>query len=345
MVTIKEVAKEAGVSIATVSFVINEKWEEEKISKKTQERVWAAVEKLGYVPSKAARSMRSKIHIPSLTIGVYWVNDDRFKYLDRLMEGFHRGCVDFFSIPVQLVITPYTPNELCKDKNLYTNYKYDYAIIANTTREDLLFLEEHAPAIPTVLFNRHLQHYPCAYVDNQQIMEKAVDLLEEHGVTRLGMLVNRDYVLGMNQRKQFLLEKLSRSRIEICRDFIFPHETTISAGVAIGREILSKPHLPDGFFCATDDMAQGLIYALTEGGIDIPRQVKVLSVGMRSPQISAYMYPSIASVQLPLEDLAYECMRLIYHHTEKIDSPTSIQLPFDVFLGDSLCPKDRNSLP
>lgn len=337
MITIKDVAKEAGVSIATVSFVINEKSEQEKISLQTQERVWKAVEKLGYVPSKAARSMRSKLHIPSLTIGVYWVKDARFKYLDRLMEGFHRGCVDFFSIPVQLVITPYTPNELCKDKNLYTNYKYDYAIIVNTTYEDLNFLNTHIPAIPTILFNRHLSSYPCAYVDNEKIIQKAVELLEKSGVKQLGMLLNRDYVLGMDQRRQFLLEKLSHSSIELCQDFIYCDETTVAAGVSIGEKILRSDYLPDGFFCATDDMAQGLIYSLTKGGISIPQDVKILAVGMRSPNISTYMNPSISLVKLPLEDLAYECMHLIHnHHSKAKECLTSRELPFDVFMGDTL---------
>ena len=89
MATIREVAALAGVSLSTVSIVINGQAAERKITDATCKKVWDAVEQLGYHPNIAARKLR----VPdsgTLTIALYWSNDFRTALLGRFLQGMQR---------------------------------------------------------------------------------------------------------------------------------------------------------------------------------------------------------------------------------------------------------------
>ena len=106
MATIREVAALAGVSLSTVSIVINGQAAERKITDATCKKVWDAVEQLGYHPNIAARKLR----VPdsgTLTIALYWSNDFRTALLGRFLQGMQR---ELSARPdIELVVVTYPP--------------------------------------------------------------------------------------------------------------------------------------------------------------------------------------------------------------------------------------------
>ena len=90
MSTIKDIAREAGVSIATVSIVLNGKGQERKISKETQERIYTIASQLNYVPNQSAKKLRATQR-NSYAIAFFWATDFRINYLARITLGIQKA--------------------------------------------------------------------------------------------------------------------------------------------------------------------------------------------------------------------------------------------------------------
>ena len=105
MSTIKDIAREAGVSIATVSIVLNGKGPERKISVETQKRIHHIAQQLNYVPNQSAKKLRSA-QKDSYAIAFYWATDFRINYLARITLGIQKEIMHQNKV-VHLTVVPY----------------------------------------------------------------------------------------------------------------------------------------------------------------------------------------------------------------------------------------------
>ncbi len=309
MVTIREVAQLAGVSVSTVSIVINGQAAKRKISEKTQEKVRQAISELDFQPSRSARMMRSSTNENPL-IAIYWALDTRFGYIDQMMTGLQRGLIET-GLNANFLICPYTPGQLGKETMLFSNYSFQAVIVANTLENDLEFIEDHRIKVPCVLFNRNSQTYHSVTIDNNGIGSCLAQTLKNRDVKTIGILGQQDFMTGMNARSRSFIQTAESLGMQINRDMVFNFRSSITNGYQAGEQLCAmadKNGMPDAFYCDTDDLAQGLIYAFQKNQVRVPEDIQVVAVGFRRLESNLYLNPSITLVQLPVEEVALECL-------------------------------------
>jgi LacI family purine nucleotide synthesis repressor len=309
MATIKDVANLAGVSVSTVSVIINNKAEERKISTTTREKVEEAIKQLNYQPSVSARKLRSN-ESNVYTVGVFWASDFRMSFLSRFMSGLQSEILKL-QIPIDIAICPYEPDKLRFEKRLYSLNTYNAVIIANTTDNDNEYINKNPIPIPTVLFNRESEIYHTVGIDNYETGKKAAAHLISTGVKSIVMICQKKSYLAMSRRSIAFYNECIENNINIVENDIIYTEGSIAGGAEAGNDLIKRGNLPDAIFCDSDSIAQGLIYALKEQGIVVPQHIKVMAIGMGNPEFSRFFIPSISVVDIPMEQMAAKCMKII----------------------------------
>ena len=167
MSTIKDIAREAGVSIATVSIVLNGKGQERKISKETQARIHQIAKQLKYVPNQSAKKLRAT-QKNSYAIAFYWATDFRINYLARITLGIQKEIMQQNKV-VHLTVVPYEVDNLKKQMETTQNEFFNGIIIANMSNSDMEYLNSCDISYPVVLFNRESPKYSSVTMDNYEV--------------------------------------------------------------------------------------------------------------------------------------------------------------------------------
>lgn len=334
MATIKEVAKLAGVSVSTVSIIINNKADERKISLETQNKVNDVIMKLNYQPSVAAKKLRSNEQ-DSYTVGIFWASDFRASYLNRIMIGIQDGMLQT-KIPLDIVICPYDPGKLHLQKKLYNRNSYNAILIANTTEKDDEYIHKNVIPIPTVLYNRKSDIYHTVGIDNELAGRKAALHLISSGAKNIAMLCHKQKILGMTSRSKGFYDTCIENGIHIDERNIYNIGATIHDGAEAAKELLKNKNIPDAIYCDSDSISQGLLYTFNRNNISVPDDVQVISIGMENSEYNKFFTPSITVVDIPLEKLAAKCMQVIEGvANHKITSPTHFEFETSLIQRES----------
>lgn len=323
MVTIKEIARDVGISPSTVSIVLGGNGEKRKISAETQKAVLAAAGRLGYQPNIAARRLRGGGD-DELLIAMFWAQDFRAGMMVRFWDGL-RHALEQSNRKVRLVIYPYTNDHLNEVQALTSASNCHGAIICNASYADLEFLQDTRPAIPIVLYNRTCPNYSSVVVDDARMGALAARALADQGCKSAAVLTSQPVFEGMEVRVQgFILEGqrhgLEISKIRYC-------ENSLRGGcesVLRGLNDDWKQRLPDGLFCGSSMLALGAISAFSQSGLCPKQQPRVVAIGNGAEDYDKYCIPSLSVVYLPMEDMATECLHLLLDHIDgKLERPES----------------------
>lgn len=309
MSTLKDVARRAGVSVTTVSIIINGKAQERKISDETIKKVYQAIADLNYSPNITARALRGESS-PIFTVGLYWASDFRSSFLTRFITGLQEWILQS-NQPVNIVVNPYRSQELYKEKNLYNLHSFNAAIIANASQADLDYIHANPIPIPTVLNNRPSEKYSTVSVNNQELGELAAKHLAEKSVKTVGVLSLHSEFYSMTRASQGFIQKSSDLGMTMDPAHHLLIGPKIEDSVRATERVFSKLQVPQGIFCDTDAAALGLIYTLNRLGIEIPEATKIVAIGQGNPNFTRFSTPSITIVDVPLEQMAYQCLEIL----------------------------------
>lgn len=302
MASIKDVAKHANVSISTVSIIINGKSEERKISQETQKKVRQAMKELNYQPNFSAKKLRSSQN--KKMIALFWTTDFREVMLARFLSGL-QTTINKMKLDYDIIIYPYENDHLCEEQTLTQISNYHGAIIANASQKDLDFLKNLEPMIPIVLYNRYIENYSSVSVNDEAIANYAFSLLKDKN--HIG-LVKAPYAFqGMEVRDNKLIELLSGKTIQ---QFQVNENNSIS-GYEIAKSIdFSSLNV---IYTASDMIALGIMHYCYQNHIHIPNDVEVLSIGNGLTSIDDFLNPSLSVIQIPMENMASECIHILTH--------------------------------
>jgi Transcriptional regulators len=305
MVTIKDVAKEAGVAISTVSNVLNQV---EIVSEEKKQKVLAAVEKLRYVPNMNAKFLKSN---KNKTIGLF-LTSIQGEFYRMLSQAIHLQCKQR---GYQLNI--YISNENTSEEvySMILSSGVEGAIIfnQNLTCEDVKRIG--LAKMPLVLIDREYADnlISSVMIDNAEGAALAVEYLIKQGHRRIG------YIHGLqnaDDETRFLSYQRIMDKYHLPMDDKIILRGYFEETVAYSemRILLHKGiEMPDAFFCANDEMAWGCIRALTDAGYQVPAQVSV--IGFDDIVLSAFYHPALTTIHCPVPELgnagAAELFRLM----------------------------------
>jgi LacI family transcriptional regulator len=301
-VTSMDVAKRAGVSRTTVSFVLN-KVPGMQISEDTKKRVFTAAQELGYVPDAAAQALASG---RSKTIGLFLARRSQViasdMYLTQVMEVLvHEVNRNEMRLLLEVVEDFENPESYLKlvRSNSIDGVLYSGPLIQDSALQSLI---DHG--IPTVLMgNLPDMPYPSVDIDNRAAAERAVKHLITLGHRRIACITNaRPSYSGAAGRLQGYRDALACAGIPFEVDLVRFGDFDPESGFHQMTSLIETGAAMTAAFVASDVVALGAMAAIREHGMEIPRDIAL--VGFDDVPVAKYIFPSLTTIKLPMEELA-----------------------------------------
>jgi len=293
-VTIRDVANKAGVSVTTVSRVLNGK---DDISEETTNKVLAVVQDLGYASSLAARGMRS--HRTNL-IGLI-LHDVASLYSQEIMRGVNRAIA---KIDKDLIV--YTSGGLNRE-NVAQHERYYVALLNGSITDGAIVVTPtatqfttHAPLV-IIDPNTGTPDYPAIIATNEEGALAAMKYLTGLGHRRIGHIAGSMELISANQRLQGFKDGLAAAGIPLDEDLIEYGDYTTETAVACVHKLLSLPDRPTAIFAANDMSAIGVYQAARELGLQIPGDLSV--IGFDNLREAASLNPPLTTIDQAIEQM------------------------------------------
>jgi DNA-binding LacI/PurR family transcriptional regulator len=305
--TLDEVARVAGVSRATVSRVVNGS---PKVSADVRRSVEKAIDRLGYVPNRAARSLVTR---KSDSIAVVITEPASRLFNDPFFPRLVRGISAALSVrDLQLVLL--MPNDADDEQRTIrylTAGHVDGVILVSLHGNDPLPDQLASRRIPSVVLGRPPRGVDVDYVDadNRDGGRRATAHLVERGRRRIATITGpRDMVAGIDRLAGYR-DALADAGIAVDDDLIATGDFTQAGGeAAMERLLRERPDL-DAVFCASDLMAVAALGVLQGAGRRVPEDVAV--VGYDDSPIATTTRPALTSVRQPIEEMGREMVHLL----------------------------------
>lgn len=292
--TIKDVAKAAGVSITTVSRVLNDYTD---VNQKTRLKVLKIVEELGYKPNTVARSLvMNRTQTLGLVVNELTRSRNGHHFMFDVLCGINDRAQE---LGYDLVL--YSTSPLMQQKTPYMDFvrqrRVDGVLLMGIRLDDPYTQEVVESSVPSVLIDVPLVSETCSYVttDNVNGAQLAVEHLLALGHRRIGFVNGHSQAAVSQERMRGYLQALETAGVS--RDFSLVHYGDFEQqGGAIGTEQLLRLH-PDltAIFYASDLMALGGLAWLQEQGKRVPDDLAV--VGFDDIELAAMMRPSLTTVR------------------------------------------------
>lgn len=303
-VTIYDVAREASVSMATVSRVVNNN---PNVKPQTRKKVFEAIERLGYRPNAVARGLASK---KTTTVGV--VIPD---IANALFADVARGIEDIANMYHYNII-------LCNaDKKKEKEVRVINTLLEKQV-DGLLFMggtvtDDHREAlntsnVPVVLCATSDDHnaLPEVDIDHEMAAFDAVNVLIAAGHRKIAMISGtlQDPALGY-ARYQGYKKALESAGIAIRDEYVRVGNYRYESGIDATGYFLGLADVPTAVFAATDEMALGAIHRIQDEGLRVPEDISV--VGMDNSRIASMVRPLLTTAAQPMYDIGAVSMRLL----------------------------------
>lgn len=328
-VTIRDVARLAGVSPATVSKVLNEG---RYVSDTARQRVVDAVAKLGYRPNAVARSLKAK---RTLTIGLI-TDDFEGVFTASMMRGVEEAANQHgFSVI------------LCNSYGKPERERADLAVLLDKQVDGIILMsgyrvrERGAPALP-------LRHVPVVYLyqynhdlpapsivpDDYGGGRLATQHLIEIGRQRIAIINGPPHYEATHLRMAGYRDALQEAGIRFDPNLVRVGNWHESSGYSLAHELMALPSPPDAIFCCSDSLAAGALDAFLELGTGVPEDISV--VGFDNRHFSAHQRPPLTTVALPLQKMGELAGHLLISTIRgESPEPRIYRLPCSLMLRES----------
>ncbi|MFG6199668.1 LacI family DNA-binding transcriptional regulator [Nonomuraea sp. JJY05] len=311
--SIRDVAREAGVSITTVSRALNDV-EGARLPDETRRRVRETAERLGYAPNKMARGLRTQ---RSHMLGMISDHIATTPHAGRLILGAQEVAMTR-GWALMLINTGGDPAAEARGIQALHQQQVDGVLYA-TMYHQVVEIPAALHGLPLVLADARIEGDgpPAVVPDEVQGGYDATRELLEHGHRRVGLALNSDDVPATHGRLHGYRQALEESGIAYDPALVVREESESTGGYLACRRLLERTPRPTAIFCYNDRMAMGAYRAAAELGLRIPADVSV--VGFDNQEyIADGLYPALTTLQLPHYEMgAWAVDRLM----ELIDDP------------------------
>jgi len=332
--TLKDVAREADVSVMTVSRVIHKK---EYIASETREKVEAALKRLKYNPNMNARTLVTK-KADFLGLIVPDISNPFFGDLVKAGEGLARKR----GYSVILGDSGGDPEVEKSYINAFRSRMCD-AIILIAPRVDDMLIRELNKMVPLVLVDRQMPDTDIIQVslENKDGAFSAVEHLIGLGHKKIAFIKGPENVPNTHRREAGYTEALEKSGIPYDPLYTFQGDFTRETGVLAFDAFATLPEMPSAVFGSNDLMAFGFIQRAREKGYSIPEDFSV--VGFDDIYLSALIDPPLTTVKYPIVEMGIEAIRKLFDSLESKASFTmNEQLRHKLIIRKSTKPFSRS---
>jgi LacI family repressor for deo operon, udp, cdd, tsx, nupC, and nupG len=311
-VSIKDVARIAGVSIATVSRCINKP---DSVTEKTRVRVQAAITKTGYSPNTLAQSFRrGKTNV--IMVVLPSIGDPFFT---EVMKGM-RSVADELGYSILINDTQFNTMTADEIGAMVVSRQADGIVLLAAMSPfgtEVLSSKSHR-ALPIVIgcetISSELAAFPSVHIDNIAAAFEATSHLINAGHRRIGFIKGPEQSLLTLDREQGYRSAMQAAGFAPVEDWIVDGNLTIDGAIGATRKLLKLAPRPTAIFCANDEMAMGCYHEIRSSGMQIPRDVSV--VGFDDVRYAAVMDPPLTTVLQPAGEIGRRVMYRLFREIE-----------------------------
>ncbi|MBS6677326.1 MAG: LacI family DNA-binding transcriptional regulator [Clostridiales bacterium] len=342
MATIKEIAKKCGVSVATVSNILNGK---PGASEVTRELVLKTAEKMEYMPSYVAKSLKTR---NTRSIGVIAEDMTIFSIPD-IIDGITEYCekVDYKILLTNLRLYKKYNDRYYHRDDYYGMVKQEIKKFVAMQTEGIIYVTAHERVlhcipenlpIPAVMAYGYTESkkIPSVVVDDQDGTYELICHLIKNGHEKIGVISGKQDSIHAQGRLLGYQKALRDNQLIYDPELICYGDWTRESGYQCMEKLLKQN--VTAVFCMNDLMAGGVYDRADELGIGIPRELSV--VGYDNRELSSYYKPPLTTVELPLHDIGYRAaevmMELLTGKTKPGDRELIYQVPCNQLLRQSV---------
>lgn len=328
MATIKDVAERAGVSTATVSYVLNGTG---TVTAATRQRVLDAVSELKYQPNHAARSLRGRsrtlgLLMPALSARLAEPG------LGEILSGLADAAAHH-NYSLLLTSSPTEDAEHLLGEQLLRTGRIDGLLIFDVRVDDERVGHLLAAGLPCVCAGPPPESCSVAYActDVRSGACNAIQHLLTLGHRRIGLITLPSDLTVSSWQHEGYVTALASVGIEFDPLLAVEAGTSQDAGITAMQELLDLPHPPSAVLACSDDLAVGAMHALHRAELQVGRDVSL--IGFDDLPLAAHMQPPLTSLRAPRRELGWHLARLLIEHIENRQTlPAGVILPMQLMI-------------
>ncbi len=325
MATLKDIATEAGVSLATVSRVLNDD-PTLSVKEETKHRILEIAEKLEYKTSSSKRAGLGKKHNHRF-LAVYnykqeaEVNDP---YYLSIRHGIETQC-DKLGIE----LTNCYNNEISLEGNKVTGV----LLVGRSHPNVLSEVQKLTDNICYVDFSDVNCEYDSVDIDLVRISKEITDFFIAQDYQRIGFIGGQDEPNSADIR-EIAFAEYGQLKGVVSLDDIYRGDFTSSSGYDLAKEMLAKPDYPNALFIASDSIAIGVLRAIHEHGLNIPQDISLISVN--DIPTAKFTFPSLSTVRIHSEMMGIQGVNLLIEKARDGRAlPLQVYVPSKLKLRDT----------
>ena len=320
MTSMKEVAKRAGVSIATVSAVINDN---KFVSTELKVKVEEAIKELNYRPNRIARSLKRK---EKKLIGVM-VTEITNPFYPLMIKGIE----DFaLTSGFNILLSTTSDDEKVEYKLIESilDQGVDGVVLATIDNSDSKSLELlKKENVPTVLINRAPKNYPGSkvYVDSYKVGTLATEYLLQLGHKKIAFIGGERQ--NTKERERAFLEVMKSRNLPVPNEWIIDSEYNFEKVKSITKEIIKNKDRPTAIYAGMDIIAFEVAKAILEEGLRIPEDISI--VGSDNIPFSEDFRVPLTSVDVQAYEIGKRGLEILIDKITKKEEEVQDQVIFD----------------
>lgn len=328
MATIRDIAKEAGVSPAAVSRILNND-ASLSASVETKQRVWDTAKKLHYHKAKNISKAAFRMGIVQWFSAEQEMQDNYYLLIRQGIEDF---CVKN-SIPIVRAFRSDTNYmEILKDVD-------GLICIGKFSKEEVFQFIQICRNI--VFLDMPVENYEITTLtmDFKQAVNLALDYLTGLGHEKIAFLGGIEFAGEKepinDERKKAYISYMKRRKLEY-RQFIREGSFTTASGYEMMEQLLNEKELPTAVFTASDALALGAVKAIKDYGLSVPEDISV--IGFNDTEMGAYTSPALTTIHAPAYDMGQHGANFLYVSSNlSITTPLKVKIPCYLVERDSCC--------
>lgn len=325
-VTIRDVAEAAGVSVSTVSRVLNNK---DDVSPETYQKVRAVIEEMNYTSSLAARGIRSRrMHLIGLI-----VPDVGAPYSVQVMKGINRAIAED---GYELIL--YTGGDARKESA--ASQERRYVSLMSSISDGVIVVTPTATSFatnsPVVVIDPNMERpdYPAVTATNYTGALTLMEYLIGLGHRRVGFIGGRPELQSAVQRLQGYRDGLRRAGIPLDPELIQAGDYTEETGFRCAQRLLALPRPPTAIFAANDQSAIGVLRAAREAGLNVPDDLSV--AGFDNIPEAVYVRPALTTVDQSIDKMSYMAAKMLIGLIRgEVPESNPYEIPTQLIIRDS----------
>ena len=304
-ITMQMIAEMTGVSLKTVSRVVNK---ESGVSSRTREKVEAVIRQLDYHPNPSARGLASS---RSYLIALLYDNPST-AYIISLQNGALSACREY---NYGLLIDPcrHQDEDLVDQvKALARHSRVDGMLLTPPLCDmnDLLdMLDERGLKYVRISPLEHNDRSPFVYADEFQAAYRMTEYLVSQGHVRIGLITGHPHRSGTEMRLKGFSQAIADSGLELDPDLVVPGDYTFESGESGARKLLRLANRPSAIFASNDYMASGVLKVAQQMKLRVPYDLSV--AGYDDAPLAGRLWPRLTTVRHPVEQVCREATELL----------------------------------